>query len=126
MQTGTLDTWHQTAPTLSRPGDGAIGFVGTIKRGTKKEAISYAHRVLGLQEAGSKDGPVYMILFVDASMGKPDPSYPHSTPGAYAVVYKDPKDGMWVEQTWFVEGMLSNHWGEAMAIAEARTSTPSP
>ena len=79
---------------LSTPGDEAIGFVGTIKRGTKEEAISYAHRVLELQEAGSKDGPVYMTLFADASMGKPDPSCPYSTPGAYAVVYKDPKDGI--------------------------------
>ena len=81
--------------------------------------MAYAHQVLKLQEAGPQGGPVYMTLFVDASMGQADVSFQGSSPGAYSVVYKDPEDGLWVEQAWFVDAMFNNNWGKAMAIAEA-------
>ncbi len=116
---GPLNTWRPLSARASINRDEALGFVGTIKRETREKAIAYAHRVLALQESGPKNGPVYMTLFVDASMAVPDSSDQSSSPGAYSVVYKDPKDGLWVEQAWFVEAMFNNNWGEAIAIAEA-------
>ena len=84
---GPLDTWRPLSARPSTNRDGALGFVGTIKRETKEDAMAYAHQVLKLQEAGPQGGPVYMTLFVDASMGQADVSFQGSSPGAYSVVY---------------------------------------
>jgi DNA polymerase III epsilon subunit-like protein len=51
-------------------------------------------------------------------MGNVDSSYAGS-PGAYSVVYKNHKDGKLVWQSWFVDKMFHNNWGELAAIAEA-------
>jgi ribonuclease HI len=71
-----------------------------------------------LSELEAEEGVVRWNFFVDGSMGQMDPSY-SGNPGAYSLVYRNPEDGRWVEQAWFLENMFNNNWGELMAIAEA-------
>jgi hypothetical protein len=113
-----IDSWGPSTTCYSSDPDGSEELAATILRKSKIEAVEYAHMSMALSGMKAEEGVVTWNFFVDGSMGPTDPSN-RGSPGAYSLVYRNPEDGEWVEQAWFIESMFNNNWGELMAIAEA-------